>query len=276
MLGLEVDRDGPVATLRMAPIAQVVAQGPTDEDIHIRLGQVLDELGDDPEVRVILLTGAADGEFLVPPPTSHYREGPSEGRLVAPSGVVALTRGVIRTHLSIACIDKPVIARVNGDAIGFGQSLLLACDLIIAREDALISDVHLGMGEVKRSDGTPVGPGFGVAPGDGAGALAMLYMTPPLAKEYLMLSKTMTAAEMCAAGLINRAVPMAELDAAVTEVVDGLLRRPATSIAWTKHLVNQRVLSRLVTSNGASIAFEMLDFQFHAYNARHPGKEQQS
>jgi enoyl-CoA hydratase/carnithine racemase len=158
-------------------------------------------------------------------------------------------------------LEIPIIARVNGDAIGFGQSLMLACDLIVAREDARIPDVHLSLGEIRSADDSGVvGPQFGTAPGDGAGALIPLYMSPPLAKEYLMLSRVRTGAEMAGAGVINRAVPMSELDAAVNELVAGLLARPPYAIGWTKRIVNSRVRAQLNRSLDASAAYEMLNF----------------
>ena len=57
----------------------------------------------------------------------------------------------------MAEIEKPIVARVNGDAIGFGQSLMFASDIIVAREDVRIADMHMGMGEVE-----PFGPPYGI------------------------------------------------------------------------------------------------------------------
>jgi enoyl-CoA hydratase/carnithine racemase len=55
-------------------------------------------------------------------------------------------------------MEKPIVARVNGDVIGFGQSVLWGCDIIVAREDAVIADVHTGQGDV--IDGRGVNIGF--------------------------------------------------------------------------------------------------------------------
>ena len=77
----------------------------------------------------------------------------------------AAIMGIVRCYMTMAEIEKPIVARVNGDAIGLGQSLMFGCDIIVAREDAKISDVHLGMGTVvpTGADG-PVGPAFGRRP----------------------------------------------------------------------------------------------------------------
>ena len=95
-----------------------------------------------------------------------------------------------------------MIARVNGDAVGFGQSLMLGCDIIVAREDARIADMHMAMGDV-----APYGPPFAIVPGDGAASLIPLYMAPPLAKEYLMLGKEYSAKQLAEMHMINYAVP---------------------------------------------------------------------
>jgi enoyl-CoA hydratase/carnithine racemase len=156
-------------------------------------------------------------------------------------------------------IEKPIIAKVNGDAIGFGQSLIYASDMVIAREDAIVSDGHLSMGEVKRSDGVHTGTDFGVTPGDGAGAFVPLFMTPPLAKEYMMLSRSLSGRELADARIINRAVPFEELDAVTNEFVDGLLKRSAFALAWTKRLLNRNVVHQINQALDAGVAYEFLN-----------------
>lgn len=73
----------------------------------------------------------------------------------------------------MAELDQPIVAEVSGDAIALGASIVFACDLIIAREDARIADNHLGMGEVN-----PYAVRFGVVPGDGGATLLPLFMSP--------------------------------------------------------------------------------------------------
>jgi enoyl-CoA hydratase/carnithine racemase len=156
--------------------------------------------------------------------------------------------------------EKPIIAKVNGDAVGFGQSLALASDFILAREDAVISDVHLGMGEVSVAGGKQVGLPYGVVPGDGAGALVSLFMTPTRAKEYMMLSRTRTAADLAEMGIVNRSVPSRDLDRVTGEFVGGLLERSAFALAWTKRVLNRHVANQLNLVMDASLAYEQLGF----------------
>jgi enoyl-CoA hydratase/carnithine racemase len=190
-----------------------------------------------------------------------YKSEQSIDRLVTPQGQWTTFMGLIHTHQTMIDLEIPIVARVNGDAIGFGQSLMFACDLIVAREDARITDVHLAMGEIRSADGgASVGPRFGTAPGDGAGALVPLYMSPAVAKEYLMLSRVRTPAELAAAGIINRAVSPDDLDEVTNGMVRELLARPPYALGWTKRLVNQRVRDQLNRTLDASVAYEMCNF----------------
>lgn len=253
---------GAVVTIQMLPLRTTLAAGQAADDIHIRLASTLRMLHDDGDVRVIVLTGSEDGEFLVTPPTSHYASGNADSRLGSAEAGWRVARGVIETHLAIAQIPVPVLARVNGNAVGFGQSLVFAADLIIAREDAIISDVHLGLSLAGANQaGEAVGPPFAVAPGDGAGVLSALFMTPPMAKEYLMLSRAHTAKEFADRHLINHAVQADDLDATVDSIVAALLERSSQSLAWTKRLVNSQVLERLNSGIDMGMAFELLSFQ---------------
>jgi enoyl-CoA hydratase len=130
----------------------------------------------------------------------------------------------------------------------------------VAREDAKIADMHMGMGEVQLRNGTRVGPPYGIVPGDGGVALIPLYMTPPLAKEYLMLAREFTAKELAQWGLINYAVPAGQLDQKVQEIVGRLLKRSAYALAWTKRIANRHVVEQINRTIDAGAAYEMVNF----------------
>ena len=184
----------------------------------------------------------------------------------------------IRVHQVMTEMEKPIVAKVNGDAIGFGQSLMFASDLIIARDDAVVADVHLGLGEVRTSDGRAAGPSYGIGPGDGAGALIPLYMSPPLAKEYMMLSRSLSTRELAEHRLINRVVALDDLDAAVDEMVSELLRRPAFVLAWTKRVLSRHVAAQLNLALDVGMGYELVsllqaqqsDYQEHLRLAGNP------
>ena len=258
-----------VATIQMLPLAKAFALQPP-ADIHVELASVLEELRADNYVRAIVLTGAEDGVFLSTPPVDYYRTPQSAARLGDPFGMWNVGTGVIRCFQVMTEIEKPIVAKVNGDAIGFGQSLMFGSDLIIAREDARISDVHMGMGEVVASDGTHVGLPFGTAPGDGAGSLISLFMPPTKAKEYMMLGETYSAKELADMNIINRAVPMADLTRTTDEILNRLLKRSAFALAWTKRILNRHVAHQMNLALDASVAYEALNFA-HIQRLGHEG-----
>jgi enoyl-CoA hydratase/carnithine racemase len=257
---LIVERDGPVLTVRVVPL-RISLSKEVPVDIHKDLGLFFDQLRQDYDVRVIVLTGAEEGEFICAPPAPSYGKNQNIDRLVYPHGQWATFMGLIHTHQTMVDLEIPIVAKVNGDAIGFGQSLMFACDLIVAREDAKITDMHLAMGGMFMTNGQgPVGIDWGTVPGDGAGSLVPMYMSPAVAKEYLMLSRQKTGAELAQAGIINKAVAAADLDAEVEKLVQELLARPQYAIGWTKRVVNTRMKAHMNRSLDSSVAYEMINY----------------
>lgn len=251
---LRIERRGEVAVVHMYNLTKSIHSG-RKLDFHWEIGLALSQLRDAQDVRVVILTGADDGEFMTAPRTNSYERPEALAGHNDPKGSWKIFNGIIRAHQALTEMEKPVIARVNGDAVGFGQSLMFGCDFIIAREDARIADMHMAMGDV-----APYGPPFAIVPGDGGASLIPLYMAPPLAKEYLMLGKEYTAAKLAELHLINYAVPMAELDAVVDRIVEKLLSKPALALAWTKRSVNRYVAAQHNQTLDASAAYEMVNF----------------
>ena len=164
---------------------------------------------DDNDVRVIVITGK-DDVFTIPP-SSYGHHGD-------PGNDWDIMSGVTRAVEAMCTIEKPVIAKVNGHAVGFGANLVLGCDFIVAREDAIIADHHMSCGELV-IDGKMVGSAdHCMVTGDGGAVFAPLKMPLNMAKEYLMLARPFTAKELAAMGVVNYAVPAAELDAKTDEI----------------------------------------------------------
>jgi aspartyl-tRNA synthetase len=103
--------------------------------------------------------------------------------------------------------EKPVIAKVNGHATGLGATIALFCDIVFAADHAKIGDPHVSVGLVA---------------GDGGAVIWPQLIGYARAKEYLMTGKPMTALDAASMGLINHAVPLAELDAQVAQFADTL------------------------------------------------------
>ena len=229
-------------------------------DIHQHLNEVIQQARLDDAIRVIVLTGT-ERSFSQTAGGLYERDDYLRYRLDAHAMWTTFT-SIVRLHEAMAAIEKPIIARVNGPAIGFGSSLVFACDLIVACEDAPIADPHLGPAA------TGASPTPGVVPGDGGAALVPLFMSPAKAKEYLMLGEPVVASELARLGIINYAVPFDALDATVDRLVAGLLARPAHALARTKRVVNRRVMDGLGRSLDAAAAYEMADFLQWGHDGR--------
>lgn len=245
---ITVERSGQAATLRI---------GSRDSRpsllVQNEIGSALAELRFDNDVRVIVLTGSKDGFFLPPAqspaPRGHHSPGVDWD----------VTQGMHHTYEMFLETEKPIVAKVNGNAVGFGSSLIFACDFIVACEDAIFVDHHMGMGETVHG-----GPSeFGCVPGDGGTAFVPMHMTPCLAKEYLWLAREMTGAELARAGIINAAVPAAELDAKVERMVQSLLKRTPHSLALAKRAINQVYIDMFNRRHDLSWSYEVLNFYMH-------------
>ncbi|HXK21213.1 MAG TPA: enoyl-CoA hydratase-related protein, partial [Myxococcota bacterium] len=119
--------------------------------------------------------------------------------------------------------DVPIIARVNGAAVGFGATLALACDIVVAVEDARIGDPHVHAGLVAGDGGTLFWPPL---------------VGPLRARELLFTGELLTARQAFELGLVNYVVPRAELDAKVQEIARKIRAGASRAIRLTKHLLN--------------------------------------
>lgn len=218
---------------------------------HSEMGAALNELRFDNEIRVVVITGEGD-KFYLGPPNRPRMEGRN------PAEDWDLSQGLHHTLQTVIEMEKPVIAKVNGHASGFGASLIFACDFIIACEDAVLGDSHLGMGE---GEHFPLGrPDSGTVPGDGGNVFVPLYMSPPLAREYLWLARQLTGAELARMGCINAAVPAGELDQAVQRMASALMRRPPYALALAKRAFNRYIAERFNQSFDLAWSYELLNF----------------
>jgi enoyl-CoA hydratase/carnithine racemase len=236
--------------------------------VHViaAVGHALHEFRYDPDVRVIVLTGENDGEFYRVARGASYMDKGNRERLnpIKRDSSSVLGSGGPNPLEVLALIEKPVVARVNGDAIGAGQAFFWGCDLIIARDDAVIADVHTGMQEVVDSAGEVRGFPWAVTPGDGAQSFVALSMPPTKLKEYLFLSPVWTMKKLEEMNIVNYAVPADELDAKVDEIVAALLKRPPFVLAHAKRVVQKRLINNWNLHQDLALAYEHLDFFTHA------------
>jgi enoyl-CoA hydratase len=249
---IAVTREGAAATIAFTPPMLVHDKDdrPPRPGRHRELGMAISELRFDNAIRVIVITGKDDIFCMTAP--SHPR---LHGHV--PGDDWDAMQALQFTFQQIIEAEKPVIAKVNGGVKGFGSSLVFACDFIVAREDAVFCDHHLGMGD----GDPPVGRrGAGIVPGDGGTVFVPFHMSPPLAREYLWLGKQLTGKQLYDRGSINAAVPAAELDSTVDELVAALLRRPPHALAMAKRAFNRFYAERFNQIFDLGFAYEMISF----------------
>lgn len=181
-----------------------------DELIH-----AFNRAGWDKSIGVIVLGGAGDRAFCTGGDQSAH-DGQYDGR-----GLIGLP--IEEVQSLIRDVPKPVIARVQGYAIGGGNVLAALCDLTIASEKAVFGQVGPKMGSVD--------PGFGTA------YLARI-VGEKKAREIWYLCRRYSAAEAMAIGLVNVVVPHDQLDAEVSRWCAEILERSPTAIAIAKRSFN--------------------------------------
>lgn len=208
-----------------------------DERMHAELARIFIDLNDDADVDIIVLTGAgrafcAGGDLdwlqTLVGNTPAFEQIAREGKQI------------VTTMLDC---QKPIIAKLNGHAIGLGATLALFCDVIFASERARIGDPHVRVGFVA---------------GDGGAVIWPQLIGYARAKELLMTGDLVTAADAARIGLINHMVPADELDAVVEAFARRLAKGATQAIRWTKMSVNIGLKQLASSILDTSLAYEAL------------------
>ncbi|MGA5452897.1 enoyl-CoA hydratase/isomerase family protein [Streptomyces umbrinus] len=187
------------------------------EELHSALASVWGTLADDPEARVVVLTGrgrafSAGGNFDIM--TRVQRDRAFRERNVDEAR--RIITGMVRCPL-------PVIAAVNGPAVGLGCSLALLSDLVLIADDAYLADPHVQVGLVA---------------GDGGALVLPLLVGLTRAKELLFLGDRVGAEEAVRLGIANRVVPKDKLLDEAMDLAGRLAALPARALRETKRAVN--------------------------------------
>ncbi|MCR5879556.1 enoyl-CoA hydratase/isomerase family protein [Phenylobacterium sp. J367] len=267
VVGAYTEKRGPVGWIIMRDYDKTSNQSlRAKKYTHIMhaVGQALHDFRHDPEVRCIVLTGENDGEFYRVARGRSYDDKGNRDRLNPIKRGAPIGFSAPNAMELFALIEKPIIARVNGDTIGLGQAFFWGCDIIIAREDAIISDVHTGMQTVVDSNGEVRGFPWAVTPGDGAQSFLAMFMPPTLMKEYLFTSPVWSMKRLEQMNIVNYAVPADQLDAKVDEMVEKILKRPSFVLAHAKRVAQKRLIENWNLHQDLAMAYEHLDFFTHA------------
>jgi 2-(1,2-epoxy-1,2-dihydrophenyl)acetyl-CoA isomerase len=188
------------------------------------LGELINERAADPSVRAVLITGAGRGFSSGADLKAGFEPHPEDNM---PNVHKGLTENYHHVIVGIRTLPKPVVAAVNGAAVGIGCSLALACDLIWAAESAVFGLAFVNIGLVPDGGSTFLVP---VAAGK-ARALEMALLGDPIPAE--------RALEW---GLINRVVPDAGLMAEARDLASRLAQGPTRSYAQSKRALNNSLL----------------------------------
>jgi 2-(1,2-epoxy-1,2-dihydrophenyl)acetyl-CoA isomerase len=196
---------------------------PDQRDAMIDL---LDHASRDIAVRAVVISGnggsfCSGADLRASRPAEERPEGAPERAQGDIARVIA--SGAQRLITAVLDCEKPVIAAVEGVAAGIGAHLAIACDLVIATEDARFIEVFVRRGLVP----------------DGAGAYLLVRLIgPQKAKELVFFGGDVNAKDACEMGLVNRVVPADLLEPTVREWADLLAAGPTRTIALAKQLIN--------------------------------------
>ncbi len=230
---------------RIGAVLQVTISHPTsplnavDDALHGDLTKLFAGLRRENDARAVLLTGAgrafsAGGDFQWFP------------ELRQPGRMEALRRDAKQLIWDLLDIEIPIIAAINGPAMGLGASIALLCDVIFMADTAILGDPHVRVG---------------IVAGDGGVAIWPLAIGPARAKEYLLTGDPVKAAEAERIGLINHVVPADQLQERAMAFAQKLAAGAPLAIRYTKLSVNKLIKDALNVAFDTSTALELVTFQ---------------
>lgn len=202
-------------------IATITINRPTvlnifNEELLLEILQVLEDAEKDVNVKVAVLTGAGEKAFCAGLDLKSVKE-------ISPIKMRELLKLLHKVTLSIEEHEKPVIAAINGFALGGGLEVSMACDIRIASENA-----KLGLPEVN----------VGFIPGGGGTQRLPRLIGKGLAKELIFTGKMIDAKTAEAMGLVNKVVTQDNLKLAVEEIAKEIMSKPPIAIKVAKQLIN--------------------------------------
>jgi 2-(1,2-epoxy-1,2-dihydrophenyl)acetyl-CoA isomerase len=212
MAAVETTREGGVLTITLNRPDVLNA---LNADVHRALAAALrDARGED--VRAVVITGAGRG-FCVGQDLTEFRE--------AAGDIAERLRGNYHPNiLAIRALEKPVIAAVNGPAVGIGASLAFACDLVLAAESAFFGLAFVNIG---------------LMPDGGSTLFVPTAVGKARAFQMALLGERVSAEQALDWGLVNRVLPDERLLDEANALVERLAKGPTRSYASSKQALNR-------------------------------------
>jgi enoyl-CoA hydratase len=208
--------------------------------MHAEFLDVLVRLRDADHLGAVVLTGA-DGTFCAGASMEFFDQLIGDDPLRT---MRTLEQGITLVR-DLLAVRPPVIAAVNGHAMGLGATIALLCDLVVMSETARIADTHVKVGIVAGDGGTLVWPSrIGMA----------------RAKEYLLTGAAVDARLALELGLVNRVVPAPEVIPTAVAIAAELAAGPRPAIAFTKQVLNAGMLQDAALQLPLAISLEARTF----------------
>jgi enoyl-CoA hydratase len=241
---LTVEADGPVRTVVLSRPAELNA---VNERLHWALANVWRQISADPAARVVILTGAGrafcaggDLEWI-----TSFLDDPAARDESLREGAQIIDE-LLRFPL-------PIIAAVNGAAVGLGCSLAVLCDVVLVSDTAYLADPHVSAGLVA---------------GDGGAAFWPL-LTPILrSREYLYTGDRIAAATAVELGLATRTAAPEDLLPEARRLAGRLAAQPADALRGTKRVLGMYLAGALSGAVQAGLAAEAVTMQSSEHRDR--------
>lgn len=229
---LLVERDGPVA---LVTLNRPDALNAFDEELHHAFARLWVDLDADLDVRAVVLTGAGRA-FCAGGSIDDFDLFRTD--LGARTKIIRSARRLVDEMLNVRV---PVVAAVNGPAVGLGCTLTTLCDIVYLADTAVLGDPHVSVA---------------LTAGDG-GAVTWPHLTSLLrAKQYLLTGDTMKADVALELGLANFVVPHESVIPEAMAFAQRLAALPPQAVQDTKSLLNQQLRLSAVTALGYGLAAE--------------------
>lgn len=233
-----VEREDRLVTLTLNRPAALNAM---TRQAHSQLEEFWHDVADDASVGAIIITGAgrafcagADMKSAAAQTGAFERERQAGRSFVHAKRLIA----------DMLEVEQPIIGAINGDAVGLGASIAFACDIIVAADQARFADTHI--------------KNMGIVAGDGGTVMWPLMMGIHKAKEHLLRGTFLVASDAAAQGIINYAVPVADVLPKAREIALELANGPQWAIRWTKTAINKILRERLNLTMDTALATEWL------------------
>jgi len=233
---VNVEADGPVRIVRLSRPEHLNA---INEELHLGLTRLFPQLSADADARVAVITGegrafSAGGDFDLLDRMANDRA--LRGRVIAEGRELVLN--MIRCRV-------PVVAAVNGPAVGLGCSVIALSDVVYMAESAYLSDPHVTVGLVAADGGPLTWP---------------LHTSLLLAKEFAFTGDRITAKRAAEIGLANHVCPDDEVFASALAAAHKIAKLPRQAVEATKRVLNLHVEHAVLATIDFAMAAETESF----------------